>query len=496
MRERKPRQKDWLCERLVHVCGLFVVLSAGVILYFLAAESRYAFDRTFPYGFRFAIEDPELSAGEESILDPNATFLGAHPDGADGIDEKEEGILLPTLEELKGVSPGATGSLRTSGKPRAESLDVYRDDWRAPKKADRVDRYEFLGFATKELQGATMRLRWEPDGGFDPDLAPYAFKLALLSGPNGFNVEPIEFDLRERPSGFVDVPVYVAETDAERTGGYRFELRAEPIEKSTVLATLGQVFRTEWAPANRYPAYGFMPLLLSTLLITAIALLLATPIAIWTSVFLSEQAPPRLREWLKPVLELLASVPTVVLAYFGLMLIAPALVETFGQALRMESGRCLLTSALVMSVLILPTMVSVMEDQLRAVPSAIRDSAHALGLSTTETIRRVLLPAARPGIVAGILLGIARAVAETMIVWILSGGTALMPRLGSPKELAESLVQTTRGIPDTIGIEMANVEFELPHYGHLFLLGLVLFGFTTALNLAGHAVARRRAWQA
>jgi phosphate transport system permease protein len=286
--------------------------------------------------------------------------------------------------------------------------------------------------------------------------------------------------------------VFVAQSDADRTKGYVFELVATPTTNSNVLATLGQINRSEWAPTNRYGSFGFWPLLLSTLLITLIALAIATPPSIMTAILLSEQAPSRLREWLKPVIELLASVPTVVLGYFGLMLVAPALVEVLGEALRLESGRCLFTAALVMSVLISPTLISISEDALRSVPRSVRDGAAALGLTSAETLRKALLPAARAGLIGAVLLGFARAIGETMIVWILSGGTALMPSLDSP---LKSLVQTTRGVPDTIGIEMANVEFEMPHYGHLFLLGVILFVFVTLVNLTGYYFAKRRTWQ-
>ncbi len=194
-----------------------------------------------------------------------------------------------------------------------------------------------------------------------------------------------------------------------------------------------------------------------------IAVLLATPLALATAVYVSELAPARLREWTKPTIELLASMPTVVLGYFGLILFAPWLLRWFGEALNMSSGRSMLTASLVLAIPILPTVITIAEDAVRAVPRALRDGGEALGLTWAEAVRSVILSAAKAGILAAVLLGTVRAVGETMIVWILSGGTARMLSFGSLREAVGNLVQPTRGIPDTIAIEMGNVEFEGPH---------------------------------
>lgn len=485
---------DWLFERATIVCGVAATLTVAALFYFLASESSYAFKREFPYGFRFALKDPAEPMTEDVGFDPYNSFLGAHPDGSEGVDEKEEGILMPTLEELAGTASFGTGTALTSELNRVDPASLYRDDWRAMKPAEKGDRFLLFGFATPEYAKRTMRLRWEPDPGFDPYLAPYDLKLRLLRAPDGAPARPLEVDLRKEKKGYVDLPAFVAKTDDDRTKGYVFELAASPTS-GNFAATLAQANTSEWAPTNRYPRFGMWPLLLATLLITFIALLIAMPPSIMTALYLSEMAPSRLREWLKPVVELLASVPTVVLGYFGLMLVAPGLVNLLGEALQMQSGRSLLTAAIVMSILIAPTVISIAEDAMRSVPQNMRDGSLALGFSKGEMLRRILLPAARPGLIAAFLLGMARAIGETMIVWILSGGTALMPKLGSPGDAAHSLVQTTRGIPDTIGIEMANVEYEGTHYGYLFLIGVILFVLTTAINLAGYFFTRRRAWQ-
>jgi phosphate transport system permease protein len=363
-------------------------------------------------------------------------------------------------------------------------LRFTRDDWRAQKPVTKGDRFLLFAFATSEYTADKFRLRWEPDAAYDPVHAAHRLVLRSIQSPPG--TPKIEIDLSKQPSGSIELPAWVAKTDAERTQRYRFEVVAEPKYSSGFAATMAGFFRTDWAPTLQYPRFGFVPLILSTLLITCLAILFAAGPALMTAIYLSEMAPGRIREWLKPIIELLASVPTVVLGYFGLMLVAPGVMATIGEALRFESGRSVLTASIMMAVLILPTIISIAEDALRNVPGSLRDGAEALGLTPIEAIKRVTVRAAKPGLISALLFGFARATGETMIVWILGGGTALMPRAS-----LETLGQPTRGIADTIGIEMANVVFEQPHYGHLFLIGLILFGITVTVNLAGHRMSKR-----
>lgn len=477
-------------ERAVAICGIAVALMVVGMFFYLAVESRYAFERKFPYGYRFAAQPLSTGNDEPVEMDPNATVLTAHMDGLDGLDDKES-IPMPTLEELKGVATAATGSPLVSDPARIDPGQLTKDDWRQWKDASGGDRFLLIAFATPEHQGKTFRLRWEPDAAFEPGLAAHNLRLKLIRAPHGVKAPHIDVDLRVRPTGEVELPTYIARTDAERANGYVFAMEATPTGSSNFAATVAGLFKTEWSPTTQYPRYGFMPLVASTLLITLLALAFALVPGILAAMYLSEYAPAKVREWLKPVIELLASVPTVVLGYFGLMLVAPALMATFGKALHMESGRCVLTAAAMLAVLILPTIISVAEDGLRNLPNSLRDGAEALGLTISESIRRVVIPAARPALIGAAMLGFARAIGETMIIWILSGGTPLMPTAS-----VDTLVAPSRGIADTIGIEMANVEFERPHYGHLFLIGLVLFSITIAFNLIGNRLARKVTWQA
>ena len=488
----KAKLTDWIMERLVWIAGLLVLTIVGAIFFYLSSESRYAFDRTFAFGYRIALQPTSADPKEDIAFDPNATFVGAHLDGVDGLDEKEETIPMPSIDQMRGASLMATGvGMPLPGAKAGDPPFYTRDDWRAPKTATASEKFTIYGYASPEQKNSTMRLRWGADSGFIASRSPYRLNLRLVRAPAGVNAPKVEIDLVEQPSGSLDLPTWIAKTDDDRTKGYVFELTSTPRYGSNFLATVSGLMSTDWEPTHPYARYGFMPLLLGTLLITLIAVCLAAPVAVLTSLYLSELAPSRLREWLKAFIELLASVPTVVLGYFGLMLVAPGLIKVFGEAAGMTSGRSLLTASLLMAVLILPLMISVAEDALRAVPSSLRDGAFSLGFSPAEAIRKVLLPAARPGIIAALLLGFARAIGETMIVWILAGGTATMASLADP---IKSLVQPSRGIADTIAIEMGNVVFEAPHYGHLFLIGLILFVLTLAINLTGYYYGRR-AWR-
>jgi len=469
--------------------GLVLFLVVAVLVYLLK-EGASAFDQKFPFGYRFALQPATLPEGYDFEMDPTVSTLKAHPDGADGIDDKEDGILMPSLEELAGFNPTATGTSLTGRLEDVDSEQLYRDDWRTPTGAEVGHRMLLFAFATPEATGNTMRLEWRPDAAFRSSLAPYDLRLKLIRTPEGISMGPIEMDLKAKPSGTIDLPVWRAETNENRTQGYVFELSATPTT-TTFLATVRNVLRTDWAPTLQYPRYGIVPLFLATVGMTLLATLLATPISIAVAIYLSEIAPTRLREWLKPVVELLASVPTVVLGYLGLILVAPTMQKTFASALSMESGVNMLTASVVLAVLLIPTITTISEDALANVAGTLREGSEALGLTQRESLKAVILPAVKSGLIGAVLLGLARAFGETMIVWMLSGGTPRMPSVSNPMQVVENLGQPTRGMADTVAIEMGNVDFGGVHYGHLFLLGFVLFVFSLAINLAGYRMARR-----
>lgn len=475
-------------ESLVYIAGGITLTVIIAVAYYLAHESRYAFDRTFTYGFRVALQPTTGTFEKDLSLDPNASILTAHTEGADGPDEKEEGITMPSLETLKGSATVATGTALSGEFSAAQnSQELYRDDWRGAKTAKAGDKFLVYAFATPEFVGDKMALAWGPDQEADPRLAPYDFHLKLVKGPDGKPLPKIDIDLKSSRSGKVEIPVYIAQTDADRTKGYVFELSAVP-SASQAASTVAGLAKSEWGPTMAHPRYGFIPLLLSTLMMTVIALLVAAPIGICAALYVSEVAPRKIREFLKPIIELLASVPTVVLGYFGLMMLAPSLVKIVPEAAGMQSGRAMITAALMMSVMLIPTIMTLAEDALRSLPGTFRDGGEALGLTKQETIKRILVPAAKAGLISTLMFAFARAVGETMIVWILSGGSPKMP------SALRDVFGPTRGMADTIAVEMGNVAFEEQHYGHLFLLGMVLFAITLVINLVAFKL-KRNSWQ-
>lgn len=502
----KQRPLAWLTDRvmvsLVWVAGGFVLVAFVAIFGYLMTESRYAFDAKYVYGFAFAAQpsdmDPSLPEYADPTMDINATILTVNNEGADSgttPDEKEERFAMPTLDQLKGVSMVASGALLGGNLSELAPEALFKDDWREPKQASQDHRFVFFVFGTPEYKGKTIRLNYGPFEGADAGNVPHSLKLRMIQHPDGVQVNPIEIDLKVKQNGVIELPSFIANSDAERTKGYAFELVATPTSTST-WAAIQAFFRSEWAPTLAQPRFGLWPLLASTFAITLIALLIATPVSIACAIYLAEIAPVKLREILKPIFELLSSVPTVVLGYFGLIFVAPAIQSTIGKAFGMESGRSLILAAIIMGLLLIPTITTIAEDALRTIPNALRDGAEALGLTRREALRKVVLPAAKSGLVAAVMLGMARSIGETMIVWMLSGGTATMLNLSSPKSAGESLVKSTRGIPDTIGIEMGNVTFQTPHYGYLFLLGTVLFVITLALNMVAFRYARKQVWRA
>lgn len=494
LRMRKLRLLDRGMEALVYIAGALIVLVVAAIFYYLVHESRPAFDRKFTYGFLFALQPSEGEFEKDLSYDPNASILTCNWEGDDALDSKEEGLPLGTLDSFKGISSLVTVAANGGSNGSQAAGNLYRDEWKGPQKAETAHDFVLYAFATPEYKSKTMFLAWDVHTGSNPSALPYNLKLELVGKPAGADLDFASIDLKLNPKGRIKIPTFIAATESDRIKGYRFRISAKSVS-GTLAATLRNFFSTVWGPTIAHPSYGMIPLLLSTMLITFVAVALASPIAIASAVYLAEIAPTRLREILKPLIEMLASVPTIVLGYFGLMLLAPIVQKTIAQPLGLDSGRCLLTAALIMAVLIIPTILTLSEDALRSVPDYMRSGGEALGLTRKETLRKVILPAAKAGIISAIMLGVARALGETMIVWVLSGGTPKMPIASSLTEAAKSMVQPTRGIPDTIGIEMGNVTFGEQHYGHLFLLGLVLFVLTLLLNLTAFKFARRHEWR-
>ena len=235
---------------------------------------------------------------------------------------------------------------------------------------------------------------------------------------------------------------------------------------------------TRWAPQQG--AFGVLPLVYGTLMATFIAIAVALPIGLLTAIYLSEYAPHRLRRWLKPALEILAGVPTVVYGYFALTFITPFFRDSFLPGIGSFNA---LAAGLIMGVMIIPTVASVSEDAIYAVPRSLREGAYALGATKRETATKIVLPAALSGIVAAVILGISRAIGETMIVTIAMGS---QPNFGGSP--LESMQAMTAYIVQVVGGETprGSITFE-----SIFAVGSALFLMTLALNLASYWFVRR-----
>lgn len=243
---------------------------------------------------------------------------------------------------------------------------------------------------------------------------------------------------------------------------------------------LSNVTGARWQPASPSPGYGLQPLLAGSLLVTALGTLLALPFGIGGAVYVAELAGPRERELLKPFIEVLAGIPSVVLGFFGLVVIGPALKAVFG----LDSGLTALTGATLLAFMAVPTILTIAEDALRAVPRSYRDAALALGATPWQTTWRVVVPAARSGILAAVMLGVGRVVGETMAVMMCTGNAA---------QVSWSPFESVRTMTATIAAEMGEVPFGSPHHRALFLVGLVLLVMTLAINLTAQRILGRGA---
>lgn len=235
----------------------------------------------------------------------------------------------------------------------------------------------------------------------------------------------------------------------------------------------------EWTPLFSKKSYGILPLLTGTILCSAIAISVALPLGLSIAVYLSEYAPNRFRNILKPILEVLAAIPTVVYGFFALTFVTPLLREVFPQINTFNA----LSAGIVMGIMIIPLISSLCEDAIRAVPSSLREAAFSLGSTVFQTSFRVLLPAASSGIITSAILAISRAIGETMIVSIAAGqkpNLTLNP-LETVETITSYIVQVSMG-----DVPQGSIEFQT-----IFAAGLTLFVFTFLLNNLSHVLKRK-----
>jgi phosphate transport system permease protein len=234
----------------------------------------------------------------------------------------------------------------------------------------------------------------------------------------------------------------------------------------------------QWDPDNTKNAYSIMPLLVSTGLVAFGSMIIAVPLGILCAAFLSELAPRKLQAVLKPVIEMLAAIPSVAIGFLGITLVGPGIARIFG----IENGLNALNGSILLAVMALPTIITISEDAINAIPGSHREASLALGANQWQTLYRVVIPAAYPGLIAAVLLGLGRALGETMTVLMATGNTAEMPK---------GFLDSIRTITATIAIEMGEVPYRTTHYFALFAIAAVLFLITLLINLVGEYAANR-----
>lgn len=361
------------------------------------------------------------------------------------------------LAEARAV---ATGSAEGVFNPQAEALiEPFRDA---------LTQYRWIGLAI-------------------------VFAVALAGGTYSYlRIKP-DFAARTRVERTVMITLLIASLVAILTTfGIFISLVFETVRFFGMVSPVDFLFGTFWGPDPMSSAespdgsrYGAIPLFWGTIYIGAIiAMIVAIPLGLLSAIYLTQYADPRLRTWLKPALEILAGVPTVVYGYFAALTVAPAIRDmAVSIGISSASSESALAAGLVMGVMIIPFVSSMADDSIAAVPAAMRDGSLAMGATTSETIRKVLVPAALPGIVAGVMLAVSRAIGETMIVVMAAGAAANLT--------ANPLEAMTTVTFQIVAMLTGEGSFDHPATLSAFALGFVLFLVTLALNFVALRVVKR-----
>jgi phosphate transport system permease protein len=238
------------------------------------------------------------------------------------------------------------------------------------------------------------------------------------------------------------------------------------------------LFGKEWYPTYDPPSYGIWPLIVGSAIVTVCSCLLAVPLGVLSAVYIAEIAPSSFKNLAKSTIELVAGLPSVVLGFFGMVVVAPFLQETFD----LPTGLNIVNASVILAIMAIPTISSISEDALYAVPQEFKDASYALGATKFETITKVIIPAALSGISTAVILGMARAIGETMVVLMVAGGAAAIP---------ESIFDSVRPMPASIAAEMGEAPFGGGHYHALFATGMVLFVLTLVFNLIADYISQK-----
>lgn len=238
------------------------------------------------------------------------------------------------------------------------------------------------------------------------------------------------------------------------------------------------IFGKYWYPTDDPPEFGILSLIIASLSVTAVASAISIPLGVMTALYLAEVSSTRVREWIKPLVELLAALPSVVIGFFGMVIVAPFLQEAFN----IPTGLNLFNASLMLAFMSIPTICSMSEDAIFGVPKELKEASLALGATHWETIWRVIVPASISGVSTAVILGMSRAIGETMVVLMVAGGAAMVPG---------SIFDPVRPMPASIAAEMAEAPFRGDHYYALFATGIVLFLFTLLFNMAAEHISHK-----
>jgi phosphate transport system permease protein len=245
-----------------------------------------------------------------------------------------------------------------------------------------------------------------------------------------------------------------------------------------VVSVKNFIFGTYWYPTSDPPDFGIFPMIIGSLVVTILSAAISIPLGVMTAVYLAEIATVKIRELVKPIVELLAALPSVVIGFFGMVIVAPFLQNI----LDISTGLNIFNASLMLAFMSVPTICSISEDAIYSVPANLKEASLALGATHLETIARVILPASISGISTAIILGMSRAVGETMVVLMVAGGAAMVP---------SSIFDPARPMPASIAAEMAEAPFRGDHYHALFATGIVLFVFTFIFNIVAEHIAHK-----
>ncbi len=238
------------------------------------------------------------------------------------------------------------------------------------------------------------------------------------------------------------------------------------------------LFGTSWYPTSSPPKFGTLPLIVASLSVTFVALLFAIPFSLSIAIYLSELASAPVREIVKPTIELIASIPSVIIGFFGMVVVAPFLQDYFN----VDTGLNLLNASIMLAFMAIPTIASISEDALSSVPVSLKEASYALGANRWQTVVHVTMPAALSGIWTAIILGVSRVFGETMVVLMVAGGATTFPT---------SLFDPVRPLTSNIAAEMAEASYRSDHYFALFAIGIILFVLTLIFNIIANYLSMK-----